>query len=132
MTTVNNRTEFEEALKSNAQKIKVVGPYANTLAQKYGKKESSNSGIIAGAVGLGSLLLVPFTCGASLLGEGIAAGTIFGVTAGATALTIGTITISTTELMIICGSVLGAMAIAKDYNAKITYEDGKPVFIFTR
>lgn len=129
MITVYNKTEFENALKSNAQKIKVVGPYAKTLAKKYGKKESSNTGLIAGAaIGIGCLLLAPFTCGTSLLGEGLIAGATF----GATALTVGTVTISTTELMIICGSALGAIALANGYNTKISYENGKPIIIFYR
>lgn len=45
---------------------------------------------------------------------------------------IGTITITTTELAFLCGTALAALALKQGYNVKITNENGKPVVIFTK
>lgn len=134
MITVRSKQELEKAMKQEASEIKFVGPYATTLAKKVEKKKTlskkaAGGAILAGLFGIGCLVAAPFTAGASLLGEGLVASAIG---AGAAGLTIGTITITTTELAILCGTALAALALKLGYDAKITYENGKPVVIFTK
>ena len=134
MITVRSKQELEKAMKQEASEIKVVGSYATTLAKKVEKKKTlsktaAGGAILAGLFGIGCLVAAPFTAGASLLGEGLVASAIG---AGAAGFTIGTITITTTELAILCGTALAALALKLGYDAKITYENGKPVVIFTK
>ena len=121
MITVRSKQELEKAMRQEASQIKVVGSYAKTLA--------TGGAILAGILGVGCLIAAPFTGGASLLGEGLVASAIG---AGAAGLTIGTITITTTELSILCGTALAALALKLGYDARITYENGKPVVIFSK
>lgn len=134
MITVRSKQELEKAMKQEASEIRVVGSYATTLAKKVEKKKTlsktaAGGAILAGLFGIGCLVAAPFTAGASLLGEGLVASAIG---AGAAGFTIGTITITTTELAILCGTALAALALKLGYDAKITYENGKPVVIFTK
>ena len=134
MITVRSKQELEKAIKQEASEIKVVGSYATTLAKKAKNKRTSSQAatggaILAGLLGIGCLVAAPFTAGTSLLGGGIVASAIG---AGAVGLTIGTITITTTELAFLCGTVLAALALKQGYNVKITNENGKPVVIFTK
>lgn len=134
MITVRSKQELEKAMKQEASEIRVVGSYATTLAKKVEKKKTlsktaTGGAILAGLFGIGCLVAAPFTAGASLLGEGLVASAIG---AGAAGFTIGTITITTTELAILCGTALAALALKLGYDAKITYENGKPVVIFTK
>lgn len=120
MITVRTKDELEQAIKNNRNKecIRVEGPYAKTLANKVrSKKRVKKVGKIAMAGGalaiVGGLVAAPFTGGASLAGSA----------AGATAmgLTIGTVTITTTELAMILGvgGLLGRYAISKGYKIKV-------------
>lgn len=123
MITVRSKQELEKAMKQETSEIKVVGLYATTLAKKVEKKKTlskkaAGGTILAGLFGIGCLVAAPFTAGASLLGEGLVASAIG---AGAIELTIGTITITTTELAILCGTALAALALKLGYDAKITY-----------
>ena len=134
MITVRSKQELEKAMKQETSEIKVVGSYATTLAKKAKNKRPSSQAatggaILTGLLGIGCLVAVPFTAGTSLLGGGLVASAIG---AGAVGLTIGTITITTTELAILCGTALAALALKLGYDAKITYENGKPVVIFTK
>lgn len=134
MITVRSKQELEKAMRQEASQIKVVGSYAKTLAKKVerqntAKNTATGGGILAGILGVGCLIAAPFTGGASLLGEGLVASAIG---AGAIGLTIGTITITTAELAILCGTALAALALKLGYDAKITYENGKPVVIFNK
>lgn len=132
MITVKTKQELEKAMRQEVSEIKVVGSLAKTLAKKTEKKKAvskvaTGGAIIAGIFGIGCLIAAPFTGGISLLGEGMA---LSAVGAGAAGLTIGTVTLTTTELAILCGSVLGAIALKRGYNAKISYEKEGPVVVF--
>lgn len=120
MITVRTKNELEQAIKNNRNKecIRVEGPYAKTLANKFRSKKRvkkvSKIAMAGGALAIvGGLVAAPFTGGASLAGSA----------AGATAmgLTIGTVTITTTELAMILGvgGLLGRYAISKDYKIKV-------------
>ena len=121
-------------MRQEASQIKVVGSYAKSLAKKVKRqntaKNTAKGGIIlAGILGVGCLVAAPFTGGTSLLAEGLVASAIG---AGAAGLTIGTITITTTELAILCGTALAALALKLGYDVKISYENGNPVVTFTK
>lgn len=64
----------------------------------------------------GSVAAIPFTGGASAAGVAIGAG-----------LTIGTVTISTTELAIICGTVIALKGIDKGCKVKFSPDGGVEV-----
>lgn len=131
MITVRSKQELEKAMKQEASEIKVVGSYATTLAKnkRTSSQAATGGAILTGLLGIGCLVAAPFTAGTSLLGGGLVASAIG---AGAVGLTIGTITITTTELAILCGTALAALALKQGYNVKITNENGKPVVIFTK
>lgn len=130
MITVRSKQELEKAMRKEASQIKVVGSYAKTLAKKVERENTATGGaILAGILGIGCLIAAPFTGGASLLREGLVASAIG---ASAIGLTIGTITLTTTELAILCGTALAALALKLGYDAKISYENGKPVVIFSK
>ncbi len=120
MITVRTKNELEQAIKNNRNKecIRVEGPYAKTLANKFRtKKRVKKVGKLVMAGGalaiVGGLVAAPFTGGASLAGS--AAG------AAAMGLTVGTFTITTTELAMILGvgGYLGRYAISKGYKIKV-------------
>ncbi len=120
MITVSTKQELENAISNNVPTIKVVGSFAETLVKKTNRRKKGKGAAIAiGILGIGCLIAAPFTGGLTLLGEGLVAGA-----------TIGSITLSTTELAIICGTALCAVALAKGYNAKVIYRKEGPVVIF--
>lgn len=134
MIVVKSKQELENAMRQEASQIKVVGSYAKSLAKKVKRqntaKNTAKGGIIlAGILGVGCLVAAPFTGGTSLLAEGLVASAIG---AGAAGLTIGTITITTTELAILCGTALAGLALKLGYDVKISYENGNPVVTFTK
>lgn len=115
MATVYTKEEFKTALENKETKILAKGEFARELTKKGKRKKGAIiGGISAIAAGVAAL---PFTGGASAAGIG----------AGAYALTIGTITISTSELAILCGFALGMYGISKD--CKVTYNSDGSVTI---
>lgn len=122
MITVKTKEELENAMNNNVPTIKVVGSLAEALVKKTNRRKKGKGAAIAvGILGIGCLIAAPFTGGLSLLGEGLVAGA-----------TIGSITLSTTELAILCGTALCAVALAKGYNAKVKYGEDGPEVIFQK
>ena len=105
MVTVRSKSELENALKSGANTIICKGPIAQEIIKKVKRKKIAKKiGITAAIAGIA---LAPFTGGASL-----------GVTA--MGLTVGTLTISTAEIIAILAFSIGMTAILKGYkNIKI-------------
>lgn len=107
---VRTESELEAAINNNEKHITVVGEYAEELA---GKLESRKKRKKAAAAGSAAALAVavaaaPLTGGASLAGA-----------AGFAALTVGSLTLTATELALILGAGLSACALLRDYNVKI-------------
>lgn len=115
MVVVRTKEELQEAIKNKVDSIRIEGPYAGIVAQKIRSRKK----VKKVAIGVGTLALVggvvaaPFTGGASLAGSAV------GLTA--MGLTVGAITITTTQLAMLLG--LGAFAIYKKYNIKIGVGD---------
>lgn len=115
MVVVRTKEELQEAIKNKVDSIRIEGPYAGIVAQKIRSRKT----VKKVAIGVGTLALVggviaaPFTGGASLAGSAV------GLTA--MGLTVGAITITTTQLAMLLG--LGAFAIYKKYNIKIGVGD---------
>ena len=104
MITVKTKDELEQAIKDNkGESIRVEGPYAKALAKKIrSKKKIRKVAIAGGALALiGGVVAAPFTGGASLAGS--AAGVV------AMGATIGTITLTATELAMILGVTVYAI-----------------------
>lgn len=117
MRTVYTKSELKAALKAGEKHILCKGTVAKALCgKKRVRKVAIGSTILAGVVGLASLAAAPFTLGTSL-GAGAAA------TAGivATGLTAGTLTMSTVELAIICGTSLGALGLLVGRGVHVKY-----------
>lgn len=119
MITVYSKEEFKSAVKAGEKKIIVKGAFAEEIRQKASRQRKVKKGAkIAGAAALiGGIALMPFTGGAS------AAGAV----AGATALTVGTLTISTAELAIIVGGGVIMTAMIKGYDKITVNRDGSVV-----
>lgn len=119
---VTTEKELEEVLKNkNVDKIRVEGPLAQKMRSK-AKKKKILAGSLLGvsAIALGSIIVAPFTGGASLIAGATAAGLT--ATIGAT-----TIVVSATELAILVGGVLGSLAIMAGFK-KITFnKDGSVI-----
>lgn len=115
MVVVRTKEELQEAIKNKVDSIRIEGPYAGIVAQKIrSRKKVKKVAIGVGTLALvGGVIAAPFTGGASL------AGSAAGLTA--MGLTVGAITISTTQLAMLLG--LGAFAIYKKYNIKIGVGD---------
>lgn len=107
MITVYSKEEFNSAVKAGEKKIVVKGAFAEELKKKATRQKRAKKGAIIGGVGivLGGLALAPFTGGAS------AAGAI----AGATALTVGSLSMTTAELAIIVGGGIAMTSLIKGY-----------------
>jgi hypothetical protein len=92
MVVVRTKEELQEAIKNKVDSIRIEGPYAGIVAQKIRSRKT----VKKVAIGVGTLALVggviaaPFTGGASLAGSAV------GLTA--MGLTVGAITITTTQL----------------------------------
>ena len=100
MKTVYTKEELAAALKSGETHIVAEGEIAETLRKRNKLKKAA---VIGGAaIVVIGVALAPFTAGSS-----IPAGLAMG-------LTIGTVTISTAELGIICGTGLVALGLLKD------------------
>ena len=115
MVVVRTKEELQEAIKNKVDSIRIEGPYAGIVAQKIrSRKKVKKVAIGVGTLALvGGVIAAPFTGGASL------AGSVAGLTA--MGLTVGAITITTTQLAMLLG--FGAFAIYKKYNIKIGVGD---------
>ena len=110
MVVVITKEELQEAIKNKVDSIRIEGPYAGIVAQKIrSRKKVKKVAIGVGTLALvGGVIAAPFTGGASLAGSAV------GLTA--MGLTVGAITITTTQLAMLLG--FGAFAIYKKYNIK--------------
>ena len=108
MVVVRTKEELQEAIKNKVDSIRIEGPYAGIVAQKIrSRKKVKKVAIGVGTLALvGGVIAAPFTGGASLAGSAV------GLTA--MGLTVGAITITTTQLAMLLG--FGAFAIYKKYN----------------
>ena len=115
MVVVRTKEELQEAIKNKVDSIRIEGPYAGIVAQKIrSRKKVKKVAIGVGTLALvGGVIAAPFTGGASLAGSAV------GLTA--MGLTVGAITITTTQLAMLLG--FGAFAIYKQYNIKIGVGD---------
>lgn len=103
MKIVKTMSELEAAIKANERMIRAEGKIAEQIIKA---KKRNKAATIGGAAAIAAgVVLAPFTGGASLMGA-----------AAGTALTVGTITITATELAIICGFTMGMTALLKNYD----------------
>lgn len=122
--TVTTKNELDEALKNkNVNRIRVEGPLANEMRAKAKKQKIIRRGsLIAGSlITAGALIAAPFTAGTSLI-AGAA-----GLTA--TALTVGTVTMTATELAMLIGGGLGLATLAMKHGYKIKFNPDGTVSI---
>ena len=114
-TTVYTKSELKEAMKSGIGTIICKGDLAKKIIKQANNRKLLKSGLISsGIVIAAGIMLAPLTGGTSLIGSAAAAGA---------AITVGSVTVTTTELIILCGFTLGMAAMIKDYK-KITFKDG--------
>ena len=115
MIVVRTKEELQEAIKNKVDSIRIEGPYAGIVAQKIrSRKKVKKVAIGVGTLALvGGVIAAPFTGGASLAGSAVGL--------PAMGLTVGAITITTTQLAMLLG--FGAFAIYKKYNIKIGVGD---------
>ena len=98
MTTVSTKQELISAIERREKQIIATGEIATSIRRKV-KRGAKVGGVV---LAIGGLLAIPFTGGASA-----------GLTAAGMALTVGTVTVSTAELAILCGFVLAYKSIGK-------------------
>ncbi|MDD7135182.1 MAG: hypothetical protein PUH82_02295 [Bacteroidales bacterium] len=113
MTTVSTKQELISAIERREKQIIATGEIAASIRKKVKVKKSAKVGGLVLAIG--GLLAIPFTGGASA-----------GLTAAGMALTVGTVTVSTAELAILCGFVLAYKAIG---NSKVEFMPNGHVII---
>lgn len=101
MVTVSTKEGLQQALKNRESQIKVTGELAKSMRKKSKIKKGTKIG--GALLIIGGIVAIPFTGGAS---SGLV---VAGATA--TALTIGTVSITAAELAILCGFVLGMTGI---------------------
>ena len=109
MVVVRTKEELQEAIKNKVDSIRIEGPYAGIVAQKIRSRKK----VKKVAIGVGTLALVGGVIAAPLAGSAV------GLTA--MGLTVGAVTITTTQLAMLLG--FGAFAIYKKYNIKIGVGD---------
>lgn len=117
MREVTSKTELQEALKARETRIIVSGDLAVRMRKATKVKKAGKIGGLVLVVG--GIIAIPFTAGAS---SGVVAAGL-----AATALTVGTVTISATELAILCGLALGLAGIRS--GAEVTYNPDGTVTI---
>lgn len=106
MKTVHNEKELAQAIEQGESCIAVYGNVAKKIRrQKMGKRTATIGGTL---LALGGLAAAPFTGGASAAASA----------AGICALTAGSLTISTAELAIICGTAIALAGLARNYNVE--------------
>lgn len=107
MKAVYTQEELASAINNGEKHILAKGSIAETLQSKNRRKTVAKVGGIA--LALGGILAAPFTGGTSLLGL------------GAAGLTVGTLSITTAELAIICGTSIALYGIHKNRQVKMKY-----------
>ena len=97
MVVVRTKEELQEAIKNKVDSIRIEGPYAGIVAQKIrSRKKVKKVAIGVGTLALvGGVIAAPFTGGASLAGSAV------GLTA--MGLTVGAVTLTTTQLAMLLG-----------------------------
>lgn len=118
MVVVKSQAELKSAMARKEKHIRIEGPFAKELYNKIQKRKKIRKGalISGGVLALGGLLAAPFTGGGSLLGSATGLSMM-----GFTAATVGSITITTAELAIICGTGIAFYAIYKGAKIKFHY-----------
>ena len=116
MIVVRTKEELQEAIKNKVDSIRIEGPYAGIVAQKIrSRKKVKKVSIGVGALALvgGGVIAAPFTGGASLAGSAV------GLTA--MGLTVGAVTLTTTQLAMLLGvgGSLFAYSIHEKYSLKL-------------
>jgi len=104
MTTVSNKAGLKRALENREKRIICIGELAKSMRRRSKVRKATMAG--AAVLVIGGVIAIPFTGGAS---AGISA---MGLTLGR-ALTVGTVTISVQELIILCALTLGVIGILK-------------------
>lgn len=139
MKQVNTKLELANAIKAGEEHIICGGDAASALSKecersskrsRISMNRNKRSLLLAGILCVASLAAAPITAGASLgMGAVISGGALVGATglaglgAIATGLTIGSMTMTSQELMIVCGTFLTNKALDKLY--EIHFSDGK-------
>ena len=123
--TVSTKEELESAVKNNTDKIIITGDLAQKIISAQKKKSVAKKVGIGGAVAAGVAAVAGIVAAPVTGGISAAAGVSYAVatTAGGAA-----VALSTTELIAVCGTVLGALGIAasvintisKNYNVKVS------------
>ena len=126
MVTVYTKEELAKAIENKTTKILCKGDVANEITKEFLNKRNKNRlGTIAGlAMIAAGTVALPFTGGMSA--AGIAAGVGIAAIAARAGLKLGPIEISTTELAIICGTIIAGLAILK--GMRVTFKpDGSVI-----
>lgn len=136
MKTVGTKAELVNAINTGEEHILCRGEIADILLKErkngkklLSKKCSKRRLLLAGVLCIASIAAAPFTAGTSLGMGAVVGGTTFaGATALAsvgtiaTGLTVESLTMTSKELLTICGSILVAEAI--DKNFEIHFDNG--------
>ena len=127
MVTVYTKEELAKAIENKTPKILCKGDVANEITKEFLNKRNRNRlGTFAGlAMIAAGTVALPFTGGMSA--AGIAAGAGIAAIAARAGLKLGPIEISTTELAIICGTIIAVVAILK--GARVTFKPDGSVFV---
>lgn len=110
MRTVFTQEQLEKAFSLQEKVICVKGPFAQKMIAKNRRKKAA-LGLSMMVIGL---MAIPFTGGSS------SAGVLTGLSIAG--LAAGSVTLTTTELAIICGTILGLGGII--VGAKVTFSNG--------
>lgn len=113
MKTIYTQDQLKQAIEEREQRICVRGSLASQFISE--KKRKMKKNLMMSIALLGACIFaVPFTGGV----------TAYGIPAGVTGLglTVGTVTISTAELCILCGSILGVCGIISGAKVEV-YKD---------
>ena len=113
MVTVYTKEELAKAIENKTSKILCKEDVANEITKEFLNKRNKNRlGTFAGlAMIAAGTVALPFTGGMSA--AGIAAGAGIAAIAARAGLKLGPIEISTTELAIICGTIIALAAIIR-------------------
>ena len=127
MVTVYTKEELAKAIENKTTKILCKGDVANEITKEFRNKRNRNwLGTFAGlAMIAAGTVALPFTGGISA--AGIAAGAGIAASAARAGLKLGPIEISTTELAIICGTIIAVLAILK--GMRVTFKPDGSVIV---
>lgn len=106
---ITTKEKLSEAIKSGQSRIIVGGELANEIIRKNKRKRNIKIGSVT--LLIGSLAAIPFTGGVSTLGVATAMG-----------LTVGSFTISTAELFLLCGTTVALAGLSNGYNVKFDHD----------